>query len=77
MEKGNSILVNVSVGSKFQAIASMMACMIKDAATIEPYYTVPERYTSSVVKEGKQETERLKDIIANMADTFCLVLVYQ
>ena len=27
-EKGNSILVNVSVGSKIQAIASMMACMM-------------------------------------------------
>ena len=27
-EKGNSILVNVSVGSKIQAIASMMTCMM-------------------------------------------------
>jgi hypothetical protein len=31
-EKQNSILVNVSVGSKIQAIGSMMACMMfKDA----------------------------------------------
>ncbi|MDP9288843.1 MAG: DUF6293 family protein [Thermoproteota archaeon] len=27
-EKGNSIRVNVSVGSKSQAIASMIACMM-------------------------------------------------
>jgi hypothetical protein len=32
-EKGNSILVNVSVGSKIQAIASMMACMLLDDDT--------------------------------------------
>src|SRR5919204_1362734 len=57
-EKGNSILVNVSVGSKIQAIASMMACMMfKDLGMIKPYYVVPERYTSSLVKEDKQETE--------------------
>jgi Family of unknown function (DUF6293) len=63
-EKANSILVNVSVGSKIQAIASMMACMMfKDTATIKPYYAVPERYTSSVAKEEKQETEGLKEII--------------
>ncbi|MFZ0515344.1 MAG: DUF6293 family protein [Candidatus Nitrosopolaris sp.] len=63
-EKGNSILVNVSVGSKIQAIASMMACMMfKDTATIKPYYAVPKRYTSSVAKEEKQETEGLEEII--------------
>src|ERR687884_2116306 len=63
-EKGNSILVNVSVGSKIQAIASMMACMMfKDIAMIKPYYVVPERYNSSLVKEDKQETEGVKDII--------------
>jgi hypothetical protein len=38
-EKGNHILVNVSVGSKIQAIASMMSCMMfRDIATIKPYY---------------------------------------
>src|SRR2546428_4522701 len=63
-EKGNSILVNVSVGSKIQAIASMMACMMfKDSAMVKPYYVVPERYTSSLAKEEKQETEGLKQII--------------
>jgi Family of unknown function (DUF6293) len=65
LEKGNSILVNVSVGSKIQAIASMMACMMfKDLAMIKPYYVVPERYNSSLIKqEDKQETEGVKDII--------------
>ena len=64
-EKGNSILVNVSVGSKIQAIASMMACMMfKDIANIKPYYAVPERYNSTLVKEDKQETEGLKEIKA-------------
>jgi uncharacterized protein DUF6293 len=63
-EKGNSILVNVSVGSKIQAIASMMACMMfKDMAMIKPYYVVPERYNSSLVKEDKQETDGVRDII--------------
>jgi uncharacterized protein DUF6293 len=64
-EKGNSILVNVSVGSKIQAIASMMACMMfKDIAMIiKPYYVVPEKYNSSSAKEENQETEGLKDII--------------
>ena len=63
-EKGNSILVNVSVGSKIQAIASMMACMMfKDIATIKPYYAKPERYTTSLAKEERQETEGLEDII--------------
>ncbi|MGC2426026.1 MAG: DUF6293 family protein, partial [Nitrososphaeraceae archaeon] len=65
IEKGNSILVNVSVGSKIQAIASMMACMMfKDIAMIKPYYVVPQRYNSTLVKEEeKQETEGVKDII--------------
>ena len=63
-EKDNSILVNVSVGSKIQAIASMMACMMfKDVANIKPYYVVPERYNSSLLKEDKQETEGVKQIL--------------
>src|ERR687885_1946443 len=64
-EKGNSILVNVSVGSKIQAIASMMACMMfKDIGMIKPYYVVPERYNSSLLQqEDKQETEGVRNII--------------
>ena len=64
-EKGNYILVNVSTGSKIQAIASMMACMMfKDMATIKPYYVVPEKYNTILLEEKKnQETEGMKDII--------------
>ena len=63
-EKGNHILVNVSVGSKIQAIASMMACMMfKDVATIKPYYVVPEKYTNLLEEKRNQETEGMKDII--------------
>jgi hypothetical protein len=64
-ERENSILVNVSVGSKIQAIASMMACMMfKDLGMIKPYYVVPERYNSSLLeREDKQETEGVRNII--------------
>jgi len=59
-EKGNSILVNVSVGSKIQAIASMMACMMfKDIAMIKPYYVVPEKYSPLA-----EDTEGVKEVIA-------------
>jgi hypothetical protein len=62
-EQSNSILVNVSVGSKIQAIASMMACMMfKDLVTIKPYYVVPEKY--SLMPQQKQETEGMDKIIA-------------
>jgi len=60
-EKRNAIFVNVSVGSKIQAIASMMACMMfKDEVNIKPYYAIPERY-ETIPKE--QETVGLKKII--------------
>ncbi|HKG87689.1 MAG TPA: DUF6293 family protein [Nitrososphaeraceae archaeon] len=64
-EKGNHILVNVSVGSKIQVIASMMACMMfRDVATIKPYYVVPEKYNTILLEEKRnQETEGMKDII--------------
>jgi hypothetical protein len=61
-EKGNHILVNVSVGSKIQAIASMMACMMfKDIVAIKPYYIVPKKY--SIIPQQKQETEGMDKII--------------
>jgi Family of unknown function (DUF6293) len=65
-EKGNHILVNVSVGSKIQTIASMMICMMfKDMATIRPCYVVPEKYNTVLLDEKKnQETEGMKDIIS-------------
>ncbi len=62
-EKSNSIFVNVSVGSKIQAIASMMACMMfKDVVTIKPYYVVPKDYT--IMPQKRQQTEGMKEIIA-------------
>jgi hypothetical protein len=61
-EKSNSIRVNVSVGSKIQAIASMMACMMfKDIVAIKPYYVVPKKY--SIIPQQKQETEGMDKII--------------
>lgn len=61
-EKNNAIYVNVSVGSKIQAIASMMVCMMfkEEAVMIKPYYAFPERYTTEA---QKQETEGLGKII--------------
>ncbi|MEP6576557.1 MAG: DUF6293 family protein [Nitrososphaerota archaeon] len=60
-EKRNSILVNVSVGSKIQSIACTMACMMfKDQVKIKPYYATPEIYTS-IPKE--QETMGVRQII--------------
>jgi hypothetical protein len=60
-EKENAIFANVSVGSKIQAIASMMACMMfKDEVNIKPYYAVPNRY-ATIPKE--QETFGLKKVI--------------
>jgi len=60
-ENGNNILVNVSAGSKIQAIASMLACMMfKKISKIKPYYVIPERYTPTMVK---QETEGVSDIV--------------
>jgi uncharacterized protein DUF6293 len=61
-ENGNNIMVNVSAGSKIQAIASMLACMMfKNTLNIKPYYVIPEKYTSA---PRKQETEGLKDIVS-------------
>jgi hypothetical protein len=61
-EKSNSIFVNVSVGSKIQAIASMMACMMfKDVVAIKPYYVVPKKY--SIIPQQRQETEGMDKII--------------
>lgn len=60
-EKNNAIFVNVSVGSKIQAIASMMACMMfKGEVNIRPYYAIPERY-DTIPRE--QETVGLKQIV--------------
>ena len=58
-EKNNYIYVNVASGSKIQAIACMMACMIlKGCKNIQPFYAEPERYAAF---EGKQQSYGIKD----------------
>ena len=60
-EENNYIYVNVASGSKIQAIACMMACMIlKDCDNLQPFYADPERYAAF---EGKQQSFGIKDTI--------------
>ena len=60
-EKGNYIYVNVGSGSKIQAIACMMACMIlKGCDNLQPFYAEPESYAAF---EGKQQSFGVKDTI--------------
>ena len=60
-EENNYIYVNVASGSKIQAIACMMACMIlKECTNIKPFYAEPESYAAF---EGKQQSFGLKDTI--------------
>jgi hypothetical protein len=58
-EKENDIYVNVSSGSKIQAIACMMACMIFKECNVTPYYAEPESYPST---QGRQQSAGLKSI---------------
>jgi len=61
-EKENNMLVNVSAGSKIQAIASMLVCMMfKNTFNVRPYYVIPQKYTST---PRRQETEGVKDIVS-------------
>jgi len=60
-EKNNYIYVNVASGSKIQAIACMMACMVlKECKNLQPFYAEPEKYAAF---EGKQQSFGLKDTI--------------
>lgn len=59
-EEDNSIYVNVSSGSKIQAIACMMACMIFKKYGAEPYYAEPKSYPSAT---ETQQSEGLKSLI--------------
>ena len=60
-EKENDIYVNVSSGSKIQAIGCMMACMIFKECRVTPYYAEPESYPST---QGKQQSIGLKNIVS-------------
>ncbi len=60
-EKNNYIYVNVASGSKIQAIACMMACMVlKGCKNLQPFYAEPESYAAF---EGKQQSFGIKDTI--------------
>jgi hypothetical protein len=60
-EKENDIFVNCSSGSKIQAIACMMACMMFQGKTkLTPYYAEPESYASV---KGEQLSTGLKTIV--------------
>ncbi len=60
-EQGNDIFVNCSSGSKIQAIACMMACMMFHEKTkLTPYYAEPESYSSV---RGEQLSSGLRSIV--------------
>jgi len=60
-EEGNDIYVNLASGSKIQAIASMMACMMfNDKKSIKPFYAEAETYPGF---EGKQMSYGVKNLI--------------
>jgi len=59
-EAKNDIYINVSSGSKIQAIACMMACMMfNENENLIPYYAVPEIYPTG---REKQQSRGLKEI---------------
>lgn len=63
-EKENELHVNVSAGSKIQAIAGMMACMIFKEYTPLPYYVEPKKYekpSKSPQSSGVKEIIPLPD----------------
>lgn len=61
-EKKNDIYVNVASGSKIQAIACMMACMIfNNQNNVRPFYAEAEKYAAF---EGKQQSIGWKRNIA-------------
>ena len=60
-EKRNLVYVNVASGSKIQAIACMMACMIlKKYENLKPFYAIPEKYAAL---DGKPQSFGVKDMV--------------
>jgi len=60
-EKDNDIFINCSSGSKIQAIACMMACMMfQEKTKLTPYYAEPESYSSV---KGEQLSTGLKAVV--------------
>lgn len=63
-ESNHQIFVNVSTGTKIQAIAGMMACMMFKSGESQPtpYYVVPNDYAHHR-ERGEQMTSGLKDVV--------------
>jgi hypothetical protein len=60
-EENNYIYVNVASGSKIQAIACMMACMVlKECKNVQPFYAEPKKYAAF---NGEQQSFGIKDTI--------------
>lgn len=60
-EGGNTVYVNLASGSKIQAIACMMACMMfSEENNIIPFYAEAERYPGF---EGKQLSYGIKNLM--------------
>ncbi len=59
-EKGNELYVNVSAGSKIQAIAGMMACMMFKEYESIPYYVNPKKYEKP---STSPQSSGVKDIV--------------
>jgi len=57
----NDVYVNVSSGSKIQAIGCMMACMLFKEYDVTPYYAEPKVFLAT---EGKQQSTGLKNIVS-------------
>lgn len=59
-ENGNDVYVNVASGSKIQAIACMMACMMfNDKKNVNPFYAHTKEYLGF---EGKEQSKGVKEL---------------
>lgn len=60
-EKGNNVYVNLASGSKIQAIAGMMTCMMyNEADNVIPFYVEAQDYLGF---SGQQTSKGIKEII--------------
>jgi len=60
-EKENNVYVNVSSGSKIQAIGCMMACMMfNEKENVKPFYVEAEHYLGF---EGTQQSTGIKELV--------------
>ena len=59
-ENRNDVYVNVASGSKIQAIACMLACMMfNDKKNVQPFYAHAEEYLGF---EGKEQSKGVKEL---------------